>query len=100
MPWRWCQNVSSGSNLWMKYRLQSQQLSQTASVVPQRYRSCKQMFGTRHPRDIDDEQLTLAAEAAERPELLRELVAIGRETFGFYPKHFTATLYYPWVAAR
>jgi SAM-dependent methyltransferase len=58
------------------------------------------MSETGHPRDIAEEDLAAAVIAADRPELLRELVGLGRATFGFFPRYATATIYYPWVAAR
>ena len=36
----------------------------------------------------------------DRPDLLRHLADLSRATFGFYTRHFTRTLEYPWVAAK
>jgi len=53
-----------------------------------------------HPRDISAADLEFALAAAEHPDLLRHLVALSRQCFGFYPGDLHYTLNYPWAAAR
>lgn len=53
-----------------------------------------------HPRDIADEDITLAMDSTERRDLLIKLVNLSRETFGFYPDYFPYTISYPWIAAK
>src|SRR5262245_43796544 len=54
----------------------------------------------RHPYDMDDADLARARAEATRPDLLDELVAIGRAVFGFFPYHYPYTLNYPWILER
>jgi SAM-dependent methyltransferase len=53
-----------------------------------------------HPRDISADDLDAALAASDQPELLRELVELSRQVFGFYVGQFSYTINYPWVAAR
>jgi cyclopropane fatty-acyl-phospholipid synthase-like methyltransferase len=55
---------------------------------------------TLHPRDITAVDLEAASAISDRPELLRELVATSRQTFGFYTSHYPHTINYPWVIER
>jgi SAM-dependent methyltransferase len=52
----------------------------------------------RHPRDISEDDLSRAMQAAARPDLLLRLVDISRRTFGFFPDHYHYPIGYPWVA--
>jgi hypothetical protein len=44
--------------------------------------------------DVSNTDLMVALDETERPELLRELIAISRQTFGFFQRHMIA---YPWL---
>lgn len=54
----------------------------------------------RHPHDILAEDLERAIASASRPDLLKYLVAISREAFGFYTRHYPHTINYPWAAEK
>jgi SAM-dependent methyltransferase len=51
-----------------------------------------------HPRDISEDDLSLAMAAAARPDLLGRLVDSSRRIFGFFPSHYHHTIGCPWVA--
>jgi SAM-dependent methyltransferase len=51
-----------------------------------------------HPRDISEDDLSRAMQAAARPDLLLRLVDISRRTFGFFQATIIIRLAYPWVA--
>jgi 2-polyprenyl-3-methyl-5-hydroxy-6-metoxy-1,4-benzoquinol methylase len=53
-----------------------------------------------HPHDMVADDFNDASQLIERPDLLRYLVDLSRETFGLYPCHFPRTLEYPWVAEK
>lgn len=50
-----------------------------------------------HPRDLSDSDFARAIHAAQRPDLLRELVDTSRRVFGFYTGHYPHTINYPWM---
>lgn len=52
-----------------------------------------------HARDIDAQELSALLIASAQPRLLNELVAISRDTFGFFPAHAPRAVEYPWVLA-
>jgi len=54
---------------------------------------------TPHRHDLSEEHFREAIAGAEHPELLRQLVALSRRTFGFYTRHYQHTINYPWAAA-
>jgi len=51
-------------------------------------------------RDLPQENLDRALAAAERPDLLRQLVNLSRSAFGVHTGHYPHTINYPWAAAR
>jgi 2-polyprenyl-3-methyl-5-hydroxy-6-metoxy-1,4-benzoquinol methylase len=53
-----------------------------------------------HPYDMSDANLARARSEAARPDLLDELVDVGRALFGFFPDHYAYTFNYPWVLER
>lgn len=53
-----------------------------------------------HPHDIDAAVLAKALAAAERPDLLQQLVDTSRRIWGVFTSHLPHTLNYPWVAAK
>jgi len=53
-----------------------------------------------HPHDLSAEDFNEASRLTKRPDLLRYLVDLSRETFGFYTSHFPRTIEYPWVAEK
>jgi SAM-dependent methyltransferase len=55
---------------------------------------------TGHPRDISAEDLDRALATARRPDLLRQLVDLSRQNFGFYTSHYPYTINYPWVIEK
>lgn len=54
----------------------------------------------RHGHDIGPVRLRAAAEIVPRPDLLRYLVDISRETLGFFTVHFTRCEEYTWLAEK
>jgi 2-polyprenyl-3-methyl-5-hydroxy-6-metoxy-1,4-benzoquinol methylase len=53
-----------------------------------------------HPHDMSAADFNEASRLTQRPDLLRYLVDLSRETFGFYTSHFPRTIEYPWVAEK
>ncbi len=53
-----------------------------------------------HPNDIAAADFNEASRLSKRPDLLRHLADLSRETFGFYTTHFPRTQEYPWVAEK
>lgn len=53
-----------------------------------------------HPYDLAPDLLARALAAAERPDLLQQLVDTSRRVWGVYTRHFAYTINYPWVAAK
>jgi 2-polyprenyl-3-methyl-5-hydroxy-6-metoxy-1,4-benzoquinol methylase len=53
-----------------------------------------------HPNDMTAADFNEASLLTRRPDLLRHLVDLSRETFGFYTSHFPRTIEYPWVAEK
>jgi homopolymeric O-antigen transport system ATP-binding protein len=47
--------------------------------------------------DIGDKNLQCALSRAEHPEVLRKLVNISRERFGWFTKHLPRAVEYPWI---
>ena len=52
-----------------------------------------------HPFDLPATDQELALAASDRPDLLGELLAISRRTFGFFNRNFSYTITYPWAGA-
>jgi SAM-dependent methyltransferase len=57
-------------------------------------------YDTPHPYDISPENLEFAMSTAVRPDLLRKLVGLSRQAFGFFTSSFHHTINYPWAAAH
>lgn len=53
-----------------------------------------------HPNDIEAGDYNEAASLTPRPDLLRALADLSRDTFGFYTKQFSRALEYPWIAQK
>jgi len=53
-----------------------------------------------HSNDMAAEDFNEAAKLTKRPDLLRHLADLSRETFGFYTCHFPRAIEYPWVAEK
>jgi 2-polyprenyl-3-methyl-5-hydroxy-6-metoxy-1,4-benzoquinol methylase len=53
-----------------------------------------------HGHDLSATDFNEASRLTKRPDLLRHLVDLSRETFGFYTSHFPRTIEYPWVAEK
>jgi hypothetical protein len=53
-----------------------------------------------HPYDMPEAILQSATAASDRPDILRQLVAISRETFGYYANHYAHTINHVWAATR
>jgi 2-polyprenyl-3-methyl-5-hydroxy-6-metoxy-1,4-benzoquinol methylase len=53
-----------------------------------------------HPNDIEAGDFNEASSLTPRPDLLRALADLSRETFGFYTKQFSRGLEYPWIAQK
>ncbi len=60
----------------------------------------RRLDSTVHPNDIEAADFNEASRLSKRPDLLRNLVDLSRETFGFYTRHFPRTIEYPWVADK
>jgi 2-polyprenyl-3-methyl-5-hydroxy-6-metoxy-1,4-benzoquinol methylase len=61
----------------------------------------KRRVGTAlHPNDMDAVDFNEASRLTKRPDLLRYLADLSRETFGFFTRHFPRAIEYPWVAAK
>jgi SAM-dependent methyltransferase len=60
------------------------------------------LFGSvrQHPHDLPPEELKRALAAAERPDLLRQLVDTSRRAFGVHTRHYPYTIIYPWAVSR
>jgi len=52
------------------------------------------------PQDMSAADLNNASRFNKRPDILRHLVDLSRETFGFYTCHYPRTIEYPWVAEK
>jgi SAM-dependent methyltransferase len=53
-----------------------------------------------HPHDLPTEDVGVALASTDRPDLLRGLMQISRETFGFYTRYFPFTIKHGWAAAE
>lgn len=53
-----------------------------------------------HPHDITELELAIALRVSESVQILQELVATSRSSFGFFTSHFPHTLNYPWIVER
>ena len=60
------------------------------------------LFGSvsKHPCDLPAEDLDRALAAAERPDLLRQLVDTSRRAFGLFTRHYPFTIIYPWAISN
>jgi SAM-dependent methyltransferase len=61
------------------------------------------LFGrvsNQHPCDMPAENLARALAAAERPDLLRQLVDTSHRAFGIFTQHYPHTINYPWTVSR
>jgi 2-polyprenyl-3-methyl-5-hydroxy-6-metoxy-1,4-benzoquinol methylase len=72
-----------------------------------RYRDCSLIVADKprprsaiHPNDMAAEDFNQASQLTPRPDLLRHLADLSRQTFGFYTKHFARALEYPWIAHK
>lgn len=54
----------------------------------------------RNPIDIPAARLCAALAGSPHPELLKSLVALGRDKLGFFPQTIIRCIEYPWIAAR
>jgi 2-polyprenyl-3-methyl-5-hydroxy-6-metoxy-1,4-benzoquinol methylase len=53
-----------------------------------------------HPNDMPAADFNEASLLTGRPDLLRHLADLSRETFGFYTKQFSRAIEYPWIAEK
>jgi SAM-dependent methyltransferase len=60
------------------------------------------LFGSvsKHPGDLLPEDLDRALAAAERPDLLQQLVNTSHRAFGLHTRHYPHTINYPWTISR
>lgn len=53
-----------------------------------------------HPHDLSERDTDRALAESRRPDLLGELIAISRRTFGFFTRHYPHTINYPWAVSH
>lgn len=69
-------------------------------VVASKSDSLEKIESLSHKRDISSSELKEAIQLCKEPNLLNHLVALSRLKIGFFTKHFTRSLEYPWLASK